>query len=196
MGNDDSRGTAPFQPAQHKLTIGSLDDSKLTVAAHYNPHELQIDKSIPWGEHDERDTKKKSAPKQGQDSLEFNGAPTRTMSIELLFDGYEEQKSVEPLIDALEEMSTPRDATAKEPEDRRPHYCVVVWGKDIPPFRCVIDGLVVKYTMFDTRGMPLRAVATVKLKEARLKSGPADASFKKIFERANSAAKKRAFDLE
>src|SRR5258705_11789660 len=93
---------APFQPAQLKLTIGSLDDAELTVAAHYNPRELQIDKSIPWGDHDDRENKKKSLPKEGQDSVEFNGAPTRTMSIELLFDSFQDKKSIEPLVAALE----------------------------------------------------------------------------------------------
>jgi contractile injection system tube protein len=187
---------APFQPAQLKLTIGSLDDSSLTIAAHYNPRELQIDKSIPWGNHDERDNTKKSRPKPGQDSVEFNGAPTRTMSIELLFDGFEEKKSIEPLIAALEEMSSARDPESDDEEERRPHYCVVVWGEDMPSFRCVIEGLAVKYSMFDTRGKPLRAICTVKLKEARLRSSAAAGSFGKIFKRANTIAPQRAFDLE
>jgi len=31
-----------------KLSIGSLDNISLTVAADYNPKELQIAKQIPW----------------------------------------------------------------------------------------------------------------------------------------------------
>jgi hypothetical protein len=64
------------------------------MSAHYNPHELQIDKQIPWGSDGERDNKDKSDPAPaGQDSLELNGAPVRTMSVELLFDGYEQRRS-------------------------------------------------------------------------------------------------------
>ena len=46
----------------------------------------------------------------------------------------------------------------------------MVWGdRGIRPFRCVIEGLTVKYTMFDRLGMPLRASCTVKLREAPLR---------------------------
>src|SRR5262249_27366745 len=131
-----------------------------------------------------------------QDSLEFNGAPVRTMSVELLFDGYEEQKSIAPLIKTLEDMSSVRKAESKEPEEKRPHFCVVVWGEEMPPFRCVIEGLTVKYTMFSTRGSPLRAVCTVKLKEARLRAKGAAAGQAEITRRANAPAPRREFNLE
>ena len=52
-------------------------------------------------------------------------------------------------------------------EERRPHHCIVTWGDGgLPRFDCVIESLSIKYTMFDTNGSPLRATATVKLKEA------------------------------
>jgi hypothetical protein len=54
----------------------------------------------------------------------------------------------------------------------------------MPNFRCVIEGLVVKYTMFDTRGTPLRALCSVKLKEARLNAKGADAALGTILRRA------------
>src|SRR3954471_20187834 len=34
-----------------KLAIGSLDDEHLTVAAQYNPKEIQLEKQIPWQSH-------------------------------------------------------------------------------------------------------------------------------------------------
>jgi uncharacterized membrane protein YgcG len=49
---------------------------------------------------------------------------------------------------------------------RRPHRCVVTWGLTVPGFRCVIESLSTKYTMFSEQGIPLRATCTVKLKEA------------------------------
>lgn len=35
------------------------------------------------------------------------------------------------------------------------------------PFRCVIDSLTTKYTMWDGAGTPVRATCTLNLKEAR-----------------------------
>jgi hypothetical protein len=58
----------------------------------------------------------------------------------------------------------------KKSYERRPHLCVVAWGdRDSVSFRCVIESLVVKYTVFGDDGRLLRAVCNVKLKETRLR---------------------------
>jgi hypothetical protein len=148
----------PFSPAFAKLTIGSLDEAKLAVEAHYNPHELAIEKQLTW------------ADRPRGEHVELTGAPKRGMTIELLFDGYEAHKTVAREIAVLETLSSIRDKVPPEEHKKRPHHCVVVWGdRGIPPFRCVIESLVVKYTMFDTYGAPLRATCTVKLKEAQFR---------------------------
>lgn len=171
-----------FLPARAKLWIGSLDNPALEVRAQYNPRELQIDKQVPWADHKAGDNRSggKRAEKNpsAQSDLEFTGAPKRSMSIELLFDGYETQSSVEEDVGALEEMSSVRDPEATEDELRRPHHCVVAWGetgKGIRPFRCVIETLTTKYTMFATDGTPVRAVCTVKLRQADRMEGSAAA---------------------
>src|SRR5690349_7409591 len=101
----------PAQPAVAKLTIGSLDEPKYTVKAHYNPKELAISKKLAWKEHNEQD-KNVFAGKQPaateQDSVELTGAPSRSMTIELLFDGFETGRSVAPEIEILETLSSPR----------------------------------------------------------------------------------------
>jgi hypothetical protein len=148
----------PFSPAFAKLTIGSLDDSDLEVEAHYNPQELAIDKQLAWAE------------RPRGEHVELTGAPKRGMTIELLFDGYEAGHTVAAEITVLETLSSIRDKVPPEEHKKRPHHCVVVWGdRGIRPFRCVIESLVVKYTMFDTYGAPLRATCTVKLKEAEFR---------------------------
>ena len=43
---------------------------------------------------------------------------------------------------------------------------MVTWGSTLKGFKCVIESLSTKYTMFDGAGTPLRATCTVKLKEA------------------------------
>ena len=147
--------TAPFQPARAKLWIGSLDDEGLEVRAQYNPKELQIDKQITWQEHKSRDnrqghnaTGQQRTDGSEQSDLEFNGTPPRSMSIELFFDGYETDTSVEPDIRKLEKMSSADDpeSPAEGEHKRRPHHGVVAWGaggEGMRPFRCVIENLAV-----------------------------------------------------
>jgi hypothetical protein len=168
-----------FERAKAKLTLGSLDEG-VEVKAQYNPKELQVDQSVPWKKPD-------SANKTGQNgaaggggggggggdggiALEFTGAEGRTMSIELLFDGYEpdgESVDVAGEVAKLERMAAVRDPKSKDEKLRRPHHCVIAWGdRGLPKFQCVIESLSTKYTMFSGSGEPLRATCTVKLKEA------------------------------
>lgn len=151
-----------FIPPGAKISIGSLDEAGLSVDAQYNPKELQIDKSVPWQKHNK-------ANANGL-QLEFTGAEGRTMSIDLLFDGYEEGASVQPSVDVLQQLATVREPNSSEDDKRRPHHCVVVWGTVMGggdnKFKCVIEQISTKYTMFSQDGAPLRATVTLKLKEA------------------------------
>lgn len=153
----------PFEPAKEKVWIGSLDETSLKVEAQYNPKELQLDKTVPWQKHPK--------PNANGLQLEFTGAEPRQMTLELMFDGYEQNKSIADHIASLEKMSNVRMETGKD-EERRPHHCVVVWGTVLPGtggghrFQCVIESMQTKYTMFHTNGYPLRATVTLKLKEA------------------------------
>jgi len=170
----------PFSPAFAKLTIASLDDHDVEVESHYNPHELAIDKQIAWQD------------KPRRDDIELTGTPKRSMSIELLFDGFERSASVAGEIAILEKLSDIRTDVPPGEHHRRPHHCVVVWGdRGIRPFRCVIEGLTVKYTMFDRLGMPLRASCTVKLREAPLRDDGVAGS--RVAARTSDRAQKAGF---
>jgi hypothetical protein len=152
-----------------KLTIGSLDQPTLDVEAHYNPKEIDLGKQTSWQDEGAINGRVRSGENDVID-LEYTGSPARSMSLELLFDGFETNKSVEPIIQRLQEMASPRDEQSTLPEWRRPHVCVVTWSKkDFPNFRCVIESIAVKYTMFSKEGRALRATCSVKLKEARLR---------------------------
>jgi len=147
---------ANFQPAKSKLTIGSLEPEgrDLFVRAQYNPKELQIDKPVSWVDHREL-------------SVEYQGRSPRTTTLELLFDGFEDRTfHVQDQLDLLDHLASPRSINSPEAAMRRPHRCVIVWGqRGVPALRCVIESLTVKYTMFDSDGVPFRATATVKLRE-------------------------------
>ncbi|MEZ4364282.1 MAG: hypothetical protein R3B48_29175 [Kofleriaceae bacterium] len=149
---------------QFKVAIGSLDDEDLTVYAQYRPKELQVDQAIPW-------TKHTNKTNHGALQLEFSGAEGRAASLELFFDQSETAGgTVLPEIHALEELSRVRDPTSSLDEMKRPHHCVLVFGSIYPEkvFRCVIESLSTKYTMFSPSGDPIRATVSVKLKECHL----------------------------
>lgn len=161
-----------FASPAKKLTNGSLDNSNLQVVAQYNPAELQFEKAVPWTQHSSRDNRpwfRRS--ERAQADLEFTGAPGRGLSLELLFDGFETNCSVDDDAETLEELASVQDPDSDQDELRRPHYCVVTWGDDgMTAFRCVIESVTTKYTMFSRSGKPLRALCSVKLREANVMS--------------------------
>lgn len=162
------RARMPISGAIAKLTIGSTDDPELEVSAQYNPSQLERSRTVPWKPHNSDNRPDPKRKNSTPNDLEFTGAEGRELTLDLLFDGFETSTCVEPQLEALDVMATVRDGSEDADEEhRRPHQCVVVWGSDgIKPMRCVIESLAVKYSVFDANGRPLRAVATVKLREA------------------------------
>ncbi len=148
-----------FKPAMTKITIGSLDTG-LEVSAQYNPKDLQVDLQVPWQKHNQAN----KSNEQGI-HLEFTGANGREMTVELLFDSYEAGGSVSSKIEDLHTLASVIEPGSLEENLRRPHRCVVTWGSTVDNFRCVIESLSTKYTMFTDDGTPVRATCTVKLKE-------------------------------
>lgn len=173
------------------VVLGSLDDSTLNVAATYRPKELQIDQSVPWSKHTNKGSDQRL-------QLEFSGGEGRTASLELFFDASEIQGgTVEPSLKTLTQLATVRDPESKEDSKKRPHHCILVFGKvHTKHFKCVIESISTKYTMFSPTGEPLRAIANVKLREARFANMAKDeAQDKQLSEeqaQALQAARERA----
>jgi hypothetical protein len=109
LRSEDSDPNPAFAGPKTKLTIGSLDDPNLTITAQYNPRELQIDRSVPWEFHNVRDNRPVDARSDNEHDAEYKGGPGRSLSLELLFDGYETGTSVEPLVEALDRLACVRD---------------------------------------------------------------------------------------
>ena len=145
------------------VSIATVDEDMplLEVTAQYNPSVLQVDLSVPWNVNAQAN----KSPEKGI-QLEFTGAQGRSMSLELTFDGFEENESVATKVETLNKMASVKKAGSSDENLRRPYRCVVTWGDTVPSFRCVIESLSTKYTMFSETGVPLRATCTVKLKEA------------------------------
>lgn len=176
--SDSSR----FGRAVGKFSIKSLDEpSKPAVTAQFNPKELQIDRSVPWTPTSDtagtNNSAADAAATSGGIDMQFTGAKGRSLTVELLFDGVEKKDKdnsakVSDQIGALEYLAAIRkDAPKQKEEGRRPHHCVAAWGSTLKAFRCVIESISTKYTMFDADGNPLRATCTLKLLEADSVSG-------------------------
>ncbi len=144
------------------VSIGSLDDTGITVTAQYNPKELQVDRAVPWTKHTNKSSEKGL-------QLEFSGADGRSASVELFFDEAERPNgSVLAAINTLETLAKVRDPNSSSDEMKRPHHCCLVFGSLYGPavFKCVIESVSTKFTMFSPTGAPIRATVNVKLKEA------------------------------
>ncbi len=150
-----------FQTAKEKVSIGSLDEPGVQVTAQYNPKDLQVDLTVPW-------QKVNQANKSSAEGihLEFTGANGREMTVELLFDSYEKGGSIAGQVATIHKLASVIDPASDSEDKRRPHRCVVKWGSTVKSFRCVIESVSTKYTMFTDDGTPVRATCTVKLKEA------------------------------
>jgi len=177
--NPNSDGGAKFSPVKGgkdstgKVSIASVEpgSSDLRVEAQFNPKELEISRSVPWQKHDASNKSNSKSSEEKGIHLEFTGAEGRSISLELLFDNYESESGgrkveLKKNVETLEKLASVRVAGSKKDDERRPHRCVVTWGSALENFRCVIESLSTKYTMFAADGTPQRATCVVKLKEA------------------------------
>lgn len=146
---------------QEVVTIRSLESADV-FQAQFNPKELSVDKQVPW--------KKHKTSEADNPTLEFTAAEPKTLSVELLFDTFENGTSVQELISPLEILAT------VDPMKKRPPLVRFTWGNALPVFTGVIESINVKYTLFLPDGTPVRAAVAVAVKEAttvRVKKGPA-----------------------
>lgn len=140
----------------NRVTIVNLEGAG-EVIAHYNPKEIQIDKTVPWQKHKDS--------KADEPLLEFTGAEGRTLTMELLFDSFEDGRSIDDDLKALTKMAKMKQQDGPE-DQRRPPLLAVKKAPVGDPFKCVIESLSIKVTMFDENTLPVRATVNIKLKEA------------------------------
>lgn len=145
-----------------KFTIGTIHGDPIEVVAQYNPKESARQASAVWNAHPNTSARQSNG---GENHLwmEYGTTEPRTVTVELLFDGFEEQISIGPIIERLESLTMPVDMSSREPSKRRPQLCVAVWGGQ--KLNCVVTSVATKITMFAAGGDPLRASATVTFKE-------------------------------
>ncbi len=137
-----------------KAVIINIDtDEEIPVL--FNPKEYVIEKSTPWKEHDIH----------GLDSpaVEFTLGDRKRLSMELFFDTSEDKSDVRQYTDKIE------DLMMVNPDEHRPPLLLFSWGK--LKFKCVLEDLVQRFTMFMNDGTPIRAILKVLFKEYSTSAG-------------------------
>jgi len=151
-----------YTPAGNKFVIGTLHGDPIEIVAQYNPKELSRSASASWTPHP--NTSAKQSKTSGNHLwMEYGTTEPRSLTFELLFDGYEEGISIAGIIEQLEALTLPKNMSSLVESERHPQLCVAVWGKQ--SLRCVVMSIATKFSMFDASGEPLRATCSVTLKE-------------------------------
>jgi len=150
------------ESAAQPAAIRSLE-SEAVFHSQFNPKEIQVTQTVPWKKHR---SSRPDAP-----TLEFTDAEPRTLLAELDFDSSAGGTDVHQAIAPLEQLAL------VDPALERPPLVQFEWG-GFPVFKGVIESVDVKYTLFLPNGTPVRATASIGLKEAarvRGKGNPGDA---------------------
>ena len=125
----------------------------------FNPAEFSISQTNGW--------EGKNAPGRNAPQLAFTGGQSGTMSLSLVFDttadGTPVTKHTNKLLDVMriDERLPGHDASRT---NGRPQWVVFHWG-DLHSFKAVVDSLNLSFTYFSSGAVPLRAKASLSLKQ-------------------------------
>jgi len=140
------------------------------IPVQFNPTELSLDKSIRLAEI--------NIPGLDSPILQFVRGQNEKINIDLFFDTTEDgigtgTTSVTTYTDRVYEL------VKIEPETHAPPVCIFSWNKKFPGsdvsahignqkrtnFKCIVESVKQKFTLFSPEGVPLRATLTVSLRE-------------------------------
>jgi hypothetical protein len=150
------------QPEPAVITM--LEGEKLSVTCMFNPKEYTVAKTNSWP----KDPKAGNTP-----VLNFGGGNPATLTMDLLFDTYQNAKRPGPPADVRTEYinklwtmmyASEKDAAKKKNKQMRPPKVKFTWGKGLA-FEAVLTSLSVTFTLFLPNGTPVRATAKVSFQQ-------------------------------
>lgn len=141
-----------------KATITDMY-TKEKVKCLFNPTEYTIAKTNNW---QAKPVTGKNVPK-----MDFTGGGARSMTVELMFDVFEEPTGdVRVHTDKLFKMTMIDKSKANTKTKKgRPPFILFEWG-DNWQFKAAITSLSIRFTLFRQNGVPVRALANMTLMEA------------------------------
>jgi len=144
--------------ALEKALIINADHESDKLKCLFNPTEYVIARSNSWKE---RTSTGKEVP-----ALTFSGGGARTLTMELFFDVYEQDKGdVRQIVDQLWKLMTiDKGLKNTKTKQGRPPLVIFQWGPNWS-FKAAITNLSVRYTLFREDGTPIRATASVTFQE-------------------------------
>jgi hypothetical protein len=111
----------------------------------FNPEEYTLTRQATWAD--------ARVPGLESPLVQFINGGIDTLSMNLFFDTTEDNRDVRLHIDLLTKL------LELDPKNDAPPVILFVWGS--LTFPCVIEALSRNFTMFDSKGIPLRATVTV-----------------------------------
>lgn len=138
-----------------KVILVATEGFEGAIEAQFNPHTVQIDKTVNW--------------KEDTGHVAYDKGVCRTVQLELMFDVAEVQqasqrRSLSTVLDTLTKMTLPIDEKGTDSERRPP--VLKIGNGPIPGLLCVIEQLSIKVTAYHhDMHEPIRATVTLKLKE-------------------------------
>jgi LysM repeat protein len=150
---------------------GSLGDS---ISVSFNPTEYTLNKAAQIAE--------VTIPGLDSPILQFVRGQTETLSLDLFFDSTEKgmDDSASPVTNLTDQFY---QLVKIEGKTHAPPICFFSWGSEFPGqrsytslgsgngsqqrhgFKCVVESVRQRFTLFSPQGVPLRATLTVSLKE-------------------------------
>lgn len=144
-------------PADQKAFLQTESGDRISCM--FNPSELSISKSNSW--------ESKRGQGRGVPELTFTGGGSGSMSLTLTFDTTDTGRPVTTHTNKLAklmEIDTSLSSYDTATETGRPPWVQFHWG-DLHTFKAIVDNMTLSFTYFAADGTPLRAKATVSLKQ-------------------------------
>ena len=131
-----------------KATIINTNTEE-SISVMFNPEEYTLDKANNFAE--------VGIPGLMSPPIQYVRGSLRTLKMELFFDTYEEKADVRAHTQKIANL------LEKDPSTQAPPILLFAWGQ--LNFRCVLDSVSQRFTMFLNDGKPVRATLSVTFKE-------------------------------
>ena len=167
VGFDAAAGAASGSKLEHAYLLVHEPSSDGSLSApgakmgqidfQFNPKELSLTKAAKWKREEAKGNKSASPP-------QFTGAQPSKLTLEMFLDASAKQdSSVVKTVEEVLKLAVPTESSlgSKKPS---PPWVVFRWG-GLTGFLAYVSQVQVKYTLFTSGGLPIRAVCTVTLEE-------------------------------
>jgi hypothetical protein len=147
--------TRPLVKAKIKILEGSKQNQELTV--HFNPTEYAVEYGVSYQE--------TAVPGLSNPILQFVNGAAETLTMDLLFDTYNNKESDGDKKDVSEDTRKFINLVAIDEDTHAPPRVQFEWGDYA--FRAVVENISQRFTMFLGDGTPVRAALSVTFKQYR-----------------------------